>query len=105
MRRADGQDSGLALDQFGDLGLPVAVPAHEQWMCAGGALTNFLTALHVMGYGAKVVSGGKAADPAISAALCEPGEKLVGWIVIGTPTGPSRARGHDDPALIVRDWN
>ena len=80
------------------------VPAHEQWMCAGGALTNFLTALHIMGYGAKVVSGGKAADHAIGEALCAPGETLVGWIVIGTPKAPARARGEDDPATVVREW-
>jgi hypothetical protein len=33
------------------------VPPHEQWLAAGGALSNFVTALHFMGYGAKVLSG------------------------------------------------
>lgn len=80
------------------------VPPHEQWMCAGGALTNFLSALHMMGYGAKVLSGRKAADPAIGAAFCGEGETLVGWIVIGTPKSAPRPRAEDDVTLIVREW-
>lgn len=80
------------------------VPPHEQWMCAGGALTNLLSALHMMGYGAKVLSGRKAADPTISAAFCAEGETLVGWIVIGTPKTAPRPREEDDITLIARGW-
>lgn len=80
------------------------VPAHEQWIAVGGALANFMNALHLMGYGAKMLSGRKAADPRITAALCEPGETLVGWIAIGTPTAAARARGEDDPERILRSW-
>jgi len=80
------------------------VPAHEQWIAVGGALANFMNALHLMGYGAKMLSGRKAADPRITAALCEPGETLVGWIAIGTPTTAARARGEDDPDRILRSW-
>lgn len=42
-----------------DLGHP-QVPAHEQWMCVGGAVTNFLNAVHALGYAAKMLSGDKA---------------------------------------------
>lgn len=80
------------------------VPAHEQWIAVGGALANFMNALHLMGYGAKMLSGRKAADPAITSALCEPGETLVGWIAIGTPTAAAKARGDDDPDRILRRW-
>jgi hypothetical protein len=78
------------------------VPAHEQWACVGGAISNALTALHFMGYAAKVVSGARAADPAIEDAYCGEGEKLVGWIVAGTPKGPVRPRGEFDPAGILK---
>jgi hypothetical protein len=44
-----------------------------------------LNALHFMGYGAKMLSGFRAADPAIAAAYCAEGEVLVGWISAGTP--------------------
>ncbi len=80
------------------------VPEHEQWISAGGALMNFLNALHLMGYGAKMLSGRKAGEPAIVEAFCGPGETLVGWIVTGTPTAAARARHDDDPAQVIGEW-
>jgi nitroreductase len=80
------------------------VPPHEQWLAAGGALANFLTALHVMGFGAKVLSGRKAADPVIRAAFCEPGETLVGWIAAGTASKAPHPRRSDNPDAILRRW-
>ncbi len=80
------------------------VPPHEQWLAAGGALANFLTALHLMGYGAKVLSGRKVADPVISAAFCEPGETLIGWIAAGTASEAPRPRHNDNPDAILRRW-
>ncbi|NCT84717.1 MAG: nitroreductase [Comamonadaceae bacterium] len=76
-----------------DLGHPL-VPAHEQWAAVGGAIANFLTAAHALGFGGKMLSGAKVRHPAIAAAFCEPGETLVGWIALGTPArrpaGPAR---------------
>jgi nitroreductase len=80
------------------------VPPHEQWLAAGGALANFLTALHMMGYGAKVLSGRKAADPAICNAFCGPGETLVGWIAAGTASKTPHPRENDNPDAILRRW-
>jgi nitroreductase len=80
------------------------VPAHEQWACVGGAISNALTALHFMGYAAKVVSGVRAADPAIEGAYCAAGEQLVGWIVAGTAKGPIKPRGEFDPAAILKPF-
>lgn len=80
------------------------VPAHEQWACVGGAISNALTALHFMGYAAKVVSGARAADPAIAASYCGAGEQLVGWIVAGTPKGPVKPRGEFDPGSLLKDF-
>ena len=81
------------------------VVAREQWIAAGGALANFLTALHMMGFGAKVLSGNKAADPVISRAFCEEGETLVGWIAAGTATKAPHPRESDNPSSILRSWN
>lgn len=80
------------------------VPAHEQWMAVGGAVANAMNALQLMGYAGKVVSGARAADPAISAAFCAPGETLVGWIAAGTASHPPHAREEDQPAAIVARW-
>ena len=78
------------------------VPPHEQWACVGGAISNALTALHFMGYAGKMLSGARAADPAIIAAFCDAGETLVGWIAAGTPTAPPKARGEVDPRCVLR---
>ncbi len=77
------------------------VPLHEQWMAVGGALTNVLNALHFMGFGAKMLSGRRAADAKIAAAFCGAGEQLVGWISAGTARVPPRARGTDNADAIA----
>ena len=80
------------------------VPPHEQWLAAGGALSNFMTALHFMGFGAKVLSGRKAADAEISRAFCAEGEILVGWIAAGTPSKTPHPRESDFPDSVFRVW-
>jgi len=87
-----------------DLGHPL-VPAHEQWACVGGALSNFLTAAHVLGFGGKMLSGAKVRDPLIMAAFCAPGETLLGWIALGTPAKPAQVRLRPvSPEQVLQDW-
>lgn len=111
-RHGKGEDE-LALERKRALQAPVViavvarlhpmheVPAHEQWMAVGGAVTNVLNALHFMGFGAKMLSGRRAADAHIGAAFRGEGEQLVGWISVGTPTSTPRARGTDPVDGIV----
>jgi hypothetical protein len=78
------------------------VPEHEQWMTAGAALMNLLNALHLMGFGAKTLSGNSVADPAVARAFCGPAERLVAWVVAGTPSLAAHARaGPEAPVLGV----
>jgi hypothetical protein len=85
----------------GELG----VPAQEQWLCVGAALMNFLNALHLMGYGAKVLGGAALHDIEVQQAFCEPGETLLCWIVTGTPTRSGHSRYSDDAAAIFSEWD
>jgi nitroreductase len=81
------------------------VPAHEQWACVGGAITNFLNAAHAQGFGGKMLSGAKVRHAQVQAAFCEAGETLVGWIAIGTPDrSPVRAVAKPRAADVMRDW-
>jgi nitroreductase len=75
-----------------DMSHPI-VPAHEQWMCIGGAITNALNAIHMLGYAGKILSGGKVRDKSIVDAFCAPSEVLVGWIVVGTPARLVKEKG------------
>lgn len=120
-RRAGKDDAGVAMDEERALRPPVTVavvaridlghpqvPAHEQWMCVGGALTNFLTAAHALGFGGKMLSGAKVRDPGLSAAFCDAGETLVGWVALGTPvsgrTAKHRSTGKADAGKALRFW-
>lgn len=82
------------------------VPEHEQWLSAGAALMNFLNALHLMGYAAKVLSGASVRDPDIRAAFCDHDEQLAAWIVIGSATRAAHARPPraDRPRPLISDW-
>ena len=81
------------------------VPPHEQWITVGGAISNFLQALHAMGYGAKMLSGRKAKDSTIAETFCAPGETLVGWIAAGTPARMMHPRHNDNPDAVLSVWN
>jgi nitroreductase len=101
--RADNGPSLLALiGRIQDGALDV--PAQEQWLCIGAALMNFLNALHLMGYGAKVLSGASIYDVEVQRAFCAPDETLLCWIVTGTPTRAAHSRYSDDVASILSDW-
>jgi nitroreductase len=82
----------------------VKVPPHEQWICVGAAMGNFMNAVHALGYGAKILSGRKCQHPALVRAFCEEGEQLVGFTCIGTPTRALEAREQDDAASRLTAW-
>ena len=82
------------------------VPAHEQWACVGGALTNLLNAAHALGFGGKMLSGAKVRNAALQRAFCERGETLVGWVALGTPVASPAHRPHKPgPDEVMRQWH
>jgi hypothetical protein len=81
-----------------------AVPLREQWMAIGGGLMNFLNALHLMGYGAKVLSGPSIVDEHLQAAFCHSGECLVAWILAGQPTRVPAPRAGDVARVLLSQW-
>ena len=81
------------------------VPVHEQWLCIGAALMNFLNALHLMGFGAKALSGASVSDPAIRSAFCAEGETLVTWVVAGRPTRAAHPKRNDSLSRIIDHWS
>lgn len=79
------------------------IPAHEQWMCVGAALMNALNALHLMGFGAKVLSGASVSDAAVHAAFCGPGERLANWIIVGHPVRAAHPKGRVVASPAISD--
>lgn len=80
------------------------VPELEQWLAVGAGLMNFLNALHLMGYGAKVLSGLSVQAPQVQSAFCAPGEQLLSWIVVGTPTRSTHPKHEDNETEIFSHW-
>lgn len=80
------------------------VPAHEQWMAAGGALANFLNAAHLLGFAGKMLSGRKARSRLVADAFCKDGETLVGWIVLGRAGAPGKARPRAVSDTVLTAW-
>jgi nitroreductase len=80
------------------------VPAHEQWLCVGAALMNLMNALHLMGFGAKALSGASVCDAAVHAAFCEPGERLANWIIAGRPVRAAHPKGGVVASPAISAW-
>lgn len=81
------------------------VPVREQLLSAGSACFALLQAAQALGYGAQWLTAWMAYDPAVERLLgLQPGERIVGFIHIGTPKmdAPERERPH--PATLLRDW-
>jgi len=69
------------------------VPPHEQWLCVGAALMNFMNALHLMGFGAKALSGASVSAPGVVSAFCRSGEVLANWVTVGRPVRAGHPKG------------
>jgi nitroreductase len=80
------------------------IPVWEQQLSAGAAGMNLLTAAHAKGYVAGWLTGWRAYSPMVNAAFAGPGERIAGFIFIGSPGRDPVERPRPDPAEIARKW-
>jgi nitroreductase len=80
------------------------IPVWEQELSAGAAAMNLLHAAHAMGYVGGWITGWQAYSPMVNEALAGPGERIAGFIFIGSPGRELEERPRPDPAQIVRRW-
>lgn len=80
------------------------VPPHEQWLCVGAALMNFMNALHLMGFGAKALSGASVSDSAVHAEFCGPGERLANWVIAGRPVRAAHPKAGAEASAVISGW-
>jgi nitroreductase len=80
------------------------IPRWEQEMSAGAATMNLLTAAHASGFVASWLTGWAAFSPAVHALLGEPGERIVGFVFMGSPAKPLEERPRPVLADVVRIW-
>ena len=80
------------------------VPVFEQELSCGAAGLNLLHAATALGYAGGWVTGWPAYDPAVTAAFCEPGERIAGFIYLGAPATPVEERVRPQLERIVSRW-
>jgi nitroreductase len=80
------------------------IPLWEQELSAGAVAMNLLIAAHAMGYVAGWVTGWYAYSEQVRRALCEPGERIAGFIFIGHAGRELEERERPALADIRRAW-
>jgi len=80
------------------------IPVWEQELSAGAAAMNLLTAAHAMGFVGGWITGWQAYSPMVNAAFCKPGERIAGFIFIGSPGRELEERPRPEMAEISSHW-
>ncbi|MGA0599168.1 nitroreductase family protein [Caulobacter sp. KR2-114] len=85
--------------------VPGEIPEWEQRLSAGAVCTLMTVAAQAMGYGANWITDWYAYDGAVDTLLkLAPGEKVAGFIHIGTVAEAPQERVRPDLAAITTDW-
>ncbi len=80
----------------------IPIPEWEQILSAGAACQNMLIASHALGFVANWITEWYAYHPAVRDALgLKAGERIAGFIYIGTSAVPLEERVRPDPAALV----
>lgn len=82
-----------------------SIPEWEQLLSAGAVCTNLLYAATAMGYGANWITDWYSYDAEAGAILhMAEGERVAGFILIGTPREPPLERERPDVTPLVTRW-
>lgn len=105
-----------ALDQFARqapvlvavLSTPVRdsrIPVWEQELSAGAACMNLLHAAHAHGFAGGWLTAWPASSDAVREALGGgAGDRVAGFLFLGSPTRPLVERPRPEPSAVVRHW-
>ena len=80
------------------------IPVWEQQLSCGAACMNLVLAAHAMGYAAGWVTGWAAYSPTVLAAFGGPGERIAGFIFLGTPGVELEERLRPERDDVVSEW-
>ncbi|HEX5237593.1 MAG TPA: nitroreductase [Sphingomicrobium sp.] len=81
------------------------IPVWEQQLSCGAAAMSLLIAAPALGYVAGWVTGWRAYSPAVTAAFCEPGERIAGFVFIGHAGRALEERPRPPLSDVVRRWH
>ena len=80
------------------------IPVWEQQLSCGAAAMNLLTAAHAMGYVGGWITGWAAYSEMVRAAFCGEGERIAGFIFLGTPGVELEERQRPLLSDVARPW-
>jgi len=80
------------------------IPLWEQELSCGAACMNLLSAAHAMGFAAGWITGWAAYSEQVRRAFARDGERIAGFIYIGTPANPLEERPRPPLDRILSEW-
>ena len=80
------------------------IPLWEQELSAGAVAMNLLHAAHAMGFAGGWITGWAAYSPAVRDLFGKEGERIAGFMFIGSPSRPLEERPRPIVSEIVQFW-
>lgn len=80
------------------------IPVYEQQLSAGAACAMLVAAASAAGFVAGWLTGWAAYSDAVTASVGEPGDRIAGFVFIGSPSRALEERPRPDLADVVRAW-
>ena len=80
------------------------IPVWEQELSCGAVAMNLLHAAHAIGYVGGWITGWQAYSPRVARAFCGEGERIAGFVFLGTPGNPLEERPRPALSDHVSEW-
>ena len=80
------------------------IPVWEQELSCGAVAMNLLLGAHALGFVGGWITGWQAYSPRVTRAFCKEGERIGGFIFLGTPAYPLEERPRPALAEHVSEW-
>ena len=80
------------------------IPLWEQQLSVGAAGMNLLLAAHACGYVGGWITGWAAYSERVRAAFCGPGERIAGFMFLGSPGVELQERPRAPLAAVAKPW-
>ena len=80
------------------------IPVWEQELSCGAVAMNLLHATHTLGFVGGWITGWQAYSPRVTSAFCEDGERIAGFIFLGSPANPLEERPRPILADHLSEW-